>query len=93
MSEVQDNERQLRFELDVGGNVAIAAYRREGRQITFTHTVVPEALEGRGIGRRLIAGALEHVRAEGLKVIPVCSFVRHYFDTHPEEQNLLAPSA
>ena len=93
MSEVHDNEGQSRFELDVGGNIAIAAYRRHGPQITFTHTVVPEALEGRGIGTQLIAGALEHVRADGLKVIPTCPFVRHYFDTHSEDQSLLAPSA
>jgi predicted GNAT family acetyltransferase len=31
------------------------------------------------------------VRAEGLKVVPRCDFVRHYIDTHPEFRDLLAP--
>ena len=93
MTEVRDNEAESRFELDVGGTTAFASYRRQGRLITFTHTVVPEALEGQGIGTRLIAGALEMVRSDGLKAVPVCAFVRHYFDTHPETRDLLESSA
>ena len=92
MSVVNDNEARCRFELVVDGTSAFASYRREGHQIIFTHTVVPKTLEGRGIGKRLIAGALELVRADGLKVIPACPFVLHYFETHPEEQSLLATS-
>jgi uncharacterized protein len=90
MTEVRDNKAEHRFELEAEGALAIAAYRLSGQRIVFTHTEVPEALEGRGIGKRLIRGALEHVRREGLKVVPACPFVRHYIETHPEEQDLLA---
>lgn len=90
MSEVYDNVAQSRFELEVETTVAFAAYRRAGGIVTFTHTVVPEAIEGRGIGKRLIRGALQLVRQEGLKVIPVCLFVSHYLDSHSEERDLLA---
>ena len=89
MSDVSDNETGSRFELEVEGQTAFAVYRRQARVITFTHTVVPESLEGQGIGKRLIAGALRQVRSEGMKVIPACGFVRHYIDSHPEEQDLL----
>ena len=87
---VTNNRSENRFELEEGGQTAIAAYRLGEGRIVFNHTVVPEELEGRGVGSRLIAGALEQVREEGLKVVPVCSFVRHYMDTHPETQDLLA---
>jgi hypothetical protein len=47
-------------------------------------------MEGQGIGSRLIGGALADVRASGLKIVPLCSFVRHYVETHPDVQDLVA---
>ena len=90
MSDVIDNTAEHRFELEEDGHVAIAAYRLEGSRIVFNHTVVPSELSGRGVGSRLIAGALEQVGARGLKVVPACSFVRGYMDKHPELASLLA---
>ena len=91
MAEVTDNRAESRFELETEGGTAIAAYRRsEGGRIVFTHTEVPAELEGQGIGSALIRGALDQVRAEGLKVVPACSFVRAWIERHPEAQDLLA---
>lgn len=78
------------YELMCDGEAAIAAYRREGDVLSFTHTEVPEALEGQGIATRLVAGALQDVRANGLKIVPLCAFVRHFVDTHPEVRDLVA---
>ena len=88
--EVTNNEDAGQYELAAGGAVAIAAYQVEGDRISFTHTEVPEEMEGQGVGSRLVAGALDDVRRRGLKAVPLCSFVRHYVDTHPEVQDLLA---
>jgi predicted GNAT family acetyltransferase len=88
--EVRNNEAEHRYELEVDGNLAIAEYRLRPGRISFTHTEVPEALAGRGVGKRLVKAALDNVRAQGLKVVPICPFVKHYIDTHPEEQDLLA---
>ncbi len=90
MDQVRHNQERGRYELDSGGETAIAAYRRAGDVLSFTHTEVPEALEGQGVGSRLVAGALADVRAQGLKLEPLCSFVRHYVETHPEVQDLIA---
>ena len=87
---VVDNQARHRFELAVDGETAIAAYRRHGDRISFTHTEVPTALEGQGIGKALVAGALDQVRAQGLKAVPLCAFVRRYIETHAEVQDLLA---
>jgi predicted GNAT family acetyltransferase len=88
--DVRNNEAEHRYELEVEGRLALAAYRlREGR-ITFTHTEVPDALAGRGIGSKLVKAALEDARAQGLKVVPACPFVKHYMDKHPEVQDLLS---
>lgn len=87
---VTNNEAEGQYELSTGSRTAIAAYTREGDTVSFTHTEVPEEMEGEGIGTRLVAGALEDVRARNLKAAPVCSFVRHYMETHPDVQDLLA---
>jgi hypothetical protein len=90
MGEVTNNEVKSQYELEVDGQLALAAYRIRPGRITFTHTEVPDALAGQGVGSRLIKAALADVREQGLKVVPACAFVRHYIDTHPEEQDLLA---
>ena len=88
--EVRNNEAANRYELEVDGQLAIAEYRLRPGRISFTHTEVPDALEGRGIGKRLVKAALDDARAKGLKVVPICPFVKHFIETHPEEQDLLA---
>jgi uncharacterized protein len=87
-SEVRNNEAAERYELEVDGEVAVAAYYREGDVVAFTHTGVPSALEGKGIGTRLVAGALADVKSKGLKVRPLCSFVRAYVERHPDAAEL-----
>ncbi|TMI99209.1 MAG: N-acetyltransferase [Alphaproteobacteria bacterium] len=91
MSEVRQNPPHHRFELDVDGHQAVAHYRLAPGIITFTHTEVPEALSGRGIGSKLIQGALGAARAQGLKVVAECPFVRGYVAKHPEFADLLQP--
>ena len=55
----------------------------------FTHTEVPEAREGQGVGTALIRAALASARARGLTVIPICPFFAAYMRKHAEEQDLL----
>ena len=89
---VRDNRAEQEFELDVEGHRAIAAYQREGGTITFTHTLVPKAIEGRGVASKLIRAALDASRDEGLTVIAQCPFVAAYIERHPEYRGLLARS-
>jgi predicted GNAT family acetyltransferase len=86
---VRNNPALSRFELDTGDGVAVVNYRAAPGVLTFYHTEVPAALRERGIASRLLRGALEQTRAEGLKVVPRCGFVAHFFNTHPEFNDLL----
>lgn len=88
--EATDNVAEARYELSVGGALAFAAYRLSERTITFTHTEVPTSLEGKGVGSRLIAAALDDARRRNLRVVAACSFVAAYVARHPETQDLLA---
>jgi len=83
-SAVRDNPQLHRFELDADGHVAFSEYQRAGDTITFMHTEVPKALEGRGIGSALVRGALEIAKAQGLAIKARCPFVAGYIKKHPE---------
>jgi predicted GNAT family acetyltransferase len=90
MSEIRNNNTLGRFELDAEGETAVAYYRASPGTLTFTHTEVAPHLNGRGIGSRLVRGALDAARADGLKVVPRCSFVAAFIARHPEFRDLLA---
>jgi predicted GNAT family acetyltransferase len=87
---VVDNAEKSQFELRIGDDVALAAYRKRGDQIVFTHTEVPKHLEGHGVGAELAKAALDSARAQGLRVVPRCPFIDAYIKRHPEYQDLLA---
>ena len=90
---VRDNPERHRFEIDLGdGTFAIAEYTLRPGKIMFTHTEVPEAHEGKGIGTTLIRFALDAARDRGLKVIPICPFFAAYMQKHAEVQDLLDPA-
>ena len=90
---IRDNAEKSRFEADLGdGSFGIAEYRLSQGKIVFTHTEVPPAHEGQGIGSALIRYALKSARERGLKVIPVCPFFADYIEKHAEEQDLLDPA-
>ena len=90
---VHDNVERHRFEIDLGdGTRAIAQYTLPPGKITFTHTEVPPAHEGKGVGSAMIQFALASARERGLKVIPICPFFAAYIAEHPEEQDLLDPA-
>ncbi len=88
--QVRDNAARNRFELEVDGHVAFTAYDLAPGMITFTHTVVPKALGGRGVGSALARGALDQVRAKGLKVVAQCPFIAAFIQKNADYQDLLA---
>ena len=90
MAEARHEEARRRFEVEEEGAKAILTYELRDGTIVFTHTIVPEKIEGRGIGGRLAKAGLAYAREQGLKVVPQCSFVRAYIERHPEYADLLA---
>ena len=89
MSDIVNNSEKHRYELAVDGHIAATYYKIVDRVITFIHTEVPPELGGKGIGSKLIRGALDSVRADGLKVIAECPFVKAFIDKNTDYQDLL----
>jgi uncharacterized protein len=89
-AEVVDVPEKSRYELRLDGRlIGVAAYLRRDGRIAFTHTEVDESCEGCGFGSRLAAAALDDARRQGLRVLPLCPFVAHYVEQHPEYQELV----
>lgn len=89
---VEHNEAASQYEVQVEGATALLQYEREGDRVICTHTEVPDALEGRGIGSLLARTALDDAREQHLRVVPRCPFVRAYIERHPEYADLVDPS-
>lgn len=58
--------------------------------VVFTHTEVDPAFEGQGVGSALAKGALDDIRAQGKRVVPLCPFIARYIENHPEYADLVA---
>ena len=78
------------FSVVVDGIKGYVQYERKDDTLVATHTVVPNAIGGRGIAAQLVARLFEHARAEGLKIQPLCSYVAAWTRKHPEVADLLA---
>ena len=72
------------------GAVAEMTFSKVGEHmIIIDHTEVPDAFRGQGVGLRLVARAVEDMRAAGKKIIPLCPFAKSVFEKTPEFQDVL----
>lgn len=90
MTALTDNRLLGRFELDLGDALAFIDYRTIDGVLWLTHAEVPASHQGQGVAATLTAQVLAAARLRGVKVRPICSYVRAYMDRHPEVQDLRA---
>lgn len=85
-----DPTRQ-RYAFDLGGGEqAVIDYERTGNTLHLVHTWVPPRFEGQGIAAELTEAALGEIRAQGLQIVPECSYIERYVERHPEWRDLVA---
>ena len=72
------------------GKYAYVEYEVEGSVLYVTGAYTPEEFRGRGIASRIMAEVVKYAEKEGLKVVPICSFARYFFERHPEYRHVLA---
>jgi hypothetical protein len=63
-----------RYEMDEQGLTSWADYRKAGDRIFIDHVEAPEALRGTGAAGRLMAALSADIRAQGLKITPICGY-------------------
>jgi predicted GNAT family acetyltransferase len=82
VSDVIDNGSEHRFEATVDGHTGELTYSIDGDRITLIHTGVPDELEGKGVAGRLVQAAVDRARRDGLTIVPVCRYARHWLRKH-----------
>lgn len=83
-----DNQR---FETVIDGVIAYLGYKKvDDNTLDYNHTIVPDELGGRGVGKALATFALDYARDNNLKIVPSCSFVAHFINKNPEYDELVA---
>lgn len=87
---IQHDAKTHRFNTVVDDVTGHVEYEIAGDVMTITHTIVPSAIGGRGIAGALVKAALDHARAEGLKVVPQCSYADTWMRRHPDYEALRA---
>lgn len=88
--ELIDNVDSNQYEFHVGNHIAKIEYiKTKNGEIYLTHTEVPVALEGKGIGSQLAEKALLDIEKKNLRLIPLCPFVAGYIKKHPDWKHLV----
>lgn len=88
--DVVDRPSEGRYVVRSGGAVVGAAeYRRTKDRVVFTHTEIDPAAGGHGFGSRLVRAALDDVRRQGMRVVPLCPFVAAWIRHHPDYADLV----
>jgi predicted GNAT family acetyltransferase len=90
MNDIAHDPASQRFTTEVDGHAGYLEYERARDAMVITHTIVPAAIGGRGIAGDLVRAALEHAKAQGLKVEPRCSYADAWMRKHPQFEALRA---
>ena len=89
-AELKDNQEARRYEMKVEGHTAFIDYILvNDEKIFLTHTEVPRALEGKGVGKALVKKVLDQVREKKYRLVPLCPFVAAYMKRNPGYNDLL----
>jgi len=88
-SQISHDAAAHRFTTQADGHEAELVYRLREQSMVIEHTGVPEAIGGRGIAGDLVRTALEYARAQGLRVVPACSYSAEFVKRHPEYADLV----
>lgn len=91
-SEIRNNPDQNRYELMIDGQIAVVTYNLSPPNLMITETLVPQALEGRGIASRLAQYVIADAKARALLLLPVCPFFSAYLKKHPEHAEAVHPT-
>lgn len=81
---VVNNPAKSRFELVAGDDIAWIDYELDGDTIRYTHTEVPPALQGKGLGKKLAFAVLEYAQANKLEVEAICPVVAKVVKENPQ---------
>jgi predicted GNAT family acetyltransferase len=88
--EVLDVKERNRYEILVDGTFAgFTHYRHREGALVFDHTVITEEFGGQGLASKLVHATLDDVRAQNVRIVPLCAYVASWLEKHPDYADLV----
>jgi len=88
--EVVDNKIFSQYEMNISGHLAKIEYSIKSGKIFLIHTDVPEELAGQGVASHLAREVFKIIEEQGIKIVPMCKFIKTFIRKHPEYHHLVA---
>jgi len=83
------NEKENKYEYHIDGHIAHITYDNQDGVLHITHTIVPDALAGKGLAKILTIAVMEEIEKQGLKMQPKCSYTVAFVEKNPDYARLL----
>jgi uncharacterized protein len=74
-----------------GQTVGIAAFADRDNRRVFIDTEIDDAFQGRGLATILVDQAIKSTKADGLRIVAVCSMVAAFLRKHKEYDDVVDP--
>lgn len=84
------NEKENKYEYHIGGHVAYITYEDNNGVLGLTHTIVPDALAGQGLAKKLLIDVLETIKKDGKKAKAECSYIVAFEGKNPDYGDVFA---
>lgn len=89
LKNVDAHQYEIHFE---GQQAGFVTFLERGDVVVLLHTETAPAYGGRGLAAKLVAFALDDIRAQDRKVDSRCSYVDSFIKRNPEYADLIAGS-
>ncbi|HIQ46431.1 MAG TPA: N-acetyltransferase [Sulfurovum sp.] len=83
------NKDENKYEFHIDDHIAYITYDNQDGVLHLTHTIVPDALAGKGLAKKLTIAVMEEIEAQGLKMQPQCSYIVAFVEKNPDYARLL----
>lgn len=86
----ENHEGHGRFHIEVNGqDMAEMTYNWKPGVMVILHTEVNDALAGQGIGKQLVAAAVDYARAQHVVIHPICPYAKKVLERNPDYADVL----
>lgn len=73
----------------IDGEAEITFTVRGPKLISADHTGAPDTMRGTGVAAKLVEHMIADARANGVKIIPICPYIRAQYKKHPEWRDVM----
>lgn len=91
IQQINDTKKGYFEALEDGKEAGKMTYTWAGdKQFIIDHTEVSPEYNGKGVGKKMLMGAVDYARKNNVKIIPLCPFAKSVFDKVEDIRDVLS---